>query len=78
MKRVNIYEAKTRLSQIVTQVEEGAESYVLCRNGKPVADIVPHQSRKAVLQPSPELLGAKYLDDPCAPLSTEDWPEALR
>ncbi|MGB0415972.1 MAG: type II toxin-antitoxin system Phd/YefM family antitoxin [Coraliomargarita sp.] len=78
MKRVNIYEAKTRLSQIVAQVEEGTEAYVVCRNGKPVADIVPHQSRDAVLEPLAELSGASFVGDPCDPVSEEDWPEALR
>ena len=78
MKRVNNYEAKTHLSQIVTQVEETAEAYVLCRNGKPVADIVPHQSRVGAIEPLDELRGAVFTDDPCASLSEEDWPEALR
>lgn len=78
MKKVNIYEAKTHLSQIVTHVEETAEPYVLCRNGKPVADIVPHSAMKGRLDPLPELSGAQYEVDPCASLSEDDWPEALR
>lgn len=78
MKKVNIYEAKTQLSRLVQAVEEGGESVVLCRNGKPVADLVPHAARKAKLEPLPELKGAHYVGDPCAPLEEDDWPESLR
>jgi antitoxin (DNA-binding transcriptional repressor) of toxin-antitoxin stability system len=38
MATVNIYEAKTRLSQLVDQAAAG-EDVVVCRNGKPLARI---------------------------------------
>lgn len=38
MPTVNIYEAKTRLSQLVDQAA-GGEDVVLCRNGKPLVRI---------------------------------------
>lgn len=72
------YEAKTRLSQIVAHVEESAEAYVVYRNGKPVADIIPHLDQKARLEPLQELLGAQYVGDPCEGVSEDDWPDALR
>lgn len=40
-RQVNIYEAKTGLSRLVADVERGA-TVVLCRDGKPVARIVPY------------------------------------
>jgi prevent-host-death family protein len=40
MAAIGIYEAKSRLSQLVEQVEAGQE-VVLTRRGKPVAKIVP-------------------------------------
>lgn len=43
MKSVNTHDAKTRLSVILAEVEQNAESFVICRNGKPVADLVPHR-----------------------------------
>jgi prevent-host-death family protein len=51
MKRVNIHEAKTRLSQLIAEVESG-EEVVIARAGKPVARLVkeepPHKPlRKA-------------------------------
>ncbi len=79
MVSVNIYEAKSQLSRLVAAVEARGERVVLCRNGIPIADIVPHQKDTAsTLQPDPELCGAEFLLDPCAPLPNEDWPEVLR
>jgi prevent-host-death family protein len=37
---VNVHEAKTKLSELVAEVEAGAE-VVLARSGKPVARLVP-------------------------------------
>ncbi|MFJ5340503.1 type II toxin-antitoxin system Phd/YefM family antitoxin [Pectobacterium sp. CHL-2024] len=41
MQKINLYEAKTNLSKIINHVSETGESYVIARNGKPVAKIVP-------------------------------------
>ena len=43
---VNVYEAKTQLSQLLNRVE-GGEEIVIARNGRPVARIVPLQQRPA-------------------------------
>ena len=45
MKQVNIYEAKTNLSKLVEQVQNG-EEVVIAKNGKPVADLTPHNPQK--------------------------------
>jgi prevent-host-death family protein len=44
MQTVNIHEAKTQLSRLLSRVEAG-ESIVIARNGKPVAQLVPISSR---------------------------------
>lgn len=76
---VNIYEAKSQLSRLVASVETHGERIVLCRNGTPVADIVPHEKvQNTTLEPDPDLIGALFLSDPTAPLHAEDWPEVLR
>lgn len=41
MKHVSIKEAKDRLPALVREVESGIH-VVITRNGKPVADVVPH------------------------------------
>ncbi len=75
MKTVNLYEAKAHLSKLIAEIEADGELVVLCRNGIPVADIVPHKPSGAAVGPDPELAGAQYLGDPCAPLDASDWPE---
>ena len=47
MPKVNMLEAKTRLSQLVEAVETGKEAeIILARNGRPVARIVPLEKPK--------------------------------
>lgn len=80
-KRVNIYEAKTHLSELINQVQETGVPYTICRNNKPVVDIVVHQATPKEFDPlaqDPVLKGsAVYLCDPLE--STEDlWPEEYR
>lgn len=41
--QVNVQEAKTRLSQLLAQVENG-EDVVIARDGQPVAHLVPVQA----------------------------------
>lgn len=45
---VSIKQAKDRFSELVRAAEGGATA-VITRNGKPVADIVPHVERKGGL-----------------------------
>ena len=80
-KKVNIYEAKTNFSEIVRQVCETGEPYTVCKNNKPVVDVVVHKQpakKKKLPEPLPEYDGkGVYLCDPLE--STEDlWPEEFR
>jgi prevent-host-death family protein len=47
---INIHEAKTHLSRLVERVE-GGEEIVIARAGRPVARLVPMQTRIAPRQP---------------------------
>ena len=40
IQRVNSFEAKTRLSELLRETERGA-SYIICRRGKEVARLTP-------------------------------------
>lgn len=80
-KKINLYEAKTHLSEVIRQVQETGEPYTICKNNKPVVDIVVHEEPSKNFDPlkqDPTLTGtAKYLCDPLE--STEDlWPEEYR
>ncbi|MGV8885432.1 MAG: type II toxin-antitoxin system Phd/YefM family antitoxin [Microbacteriaceae bacterium] len=47
---VNIYDAKTHLSRLITRVESG-EEITLSRNGRAVARLVPLEHRAATRTP---------------------------
>ena len=81
MIKVNMHEAKSRLSELVRAVEERGEAITICRKGKPVAELRPHRRKHATrsLKPDPDLrveFAPGY--DPTEPLSSEEWPEELR
>lgn len=80
MLTVNMHEAKTKLSTLVADVEKNNETVVLCRNGKPVAEIVPYKKKglKFPLKPHPVLGKMKINYDPTEPLSEDEWPEECR
>ncbi|HEX4341793.1 MAG TPA: type II toxin-antitoxin system prevent-host-death family antitoxin [Verrucomicrobiae bacterium] len=77
MKTVNVHEAKTHFSTLLAQVEANSEAIVICRNGEPIADLVPHK-RVNRTKTHPELSRIKIGYDPIEPLSPNEWPEAAR
>jgi antitoxin (DNA-binding transcriptional repressor) of toxin-antitoxin stability system len=81
MKSVNVHYAKTQLSGLLAEIEDSGAEFVICRNGEPVADLVPHKSpRKSRLSmaPDPKLGALKFDYDSTAEVSRADWPEHLR
>lgn len=50
MKKVNIHEAKTHLSQYLEEVEQG-ETVVLCRRNQPVAELRPLPAHRQTPRP---------------------------
>jgi prevent-host-death family protein len=77
MKTVNVHEAKTNLSALLAKVERQSVAIIICRNGRPVADLVPHQ-RKNRIKLHPLLKRIEIGYDPLEPLSVDEWPEAGR
>ena len=77
MKTVNVHEAKTNFSSLLAKLEADSETIVICRNGEPVADLVPHQ-RVNRIKAHPKLAKIKIGYDPIEPVSAEEWPEAAR
>ena len=77
MKRINIHETKTHLSTLIKEIEETGERVVICRNGKPVADLSAHKPVDR-LKPHPQLSDIETRYDPTEPLSEEEWPESAR
>jgi prevent-host-death family protein len=73
MKKLNVHEAKTRLSSLLADVENKGESFLICRNGKPIADLVPH-AKADRLTPHPVLRRIRVRYDPIEPLTVTEWP----
>lgn len=74
MKSINVYKAKTHLSSVLSKVVEEGQTYLICRNGKPVADLIPHR-RKNRLIPHPSMSKIKMDYDPVEPLARDEWME---
>jgi antitoxin (DNA-binding transcriptional repressor) of toxin-antitoxin stability system len=43
--KINVHEAKTKLSAVLAQIEKNGESVVICRNGKPIVEFGPLKKR---------------------------------
>lgn len=73
---VNTHEAKTRLSSLLSTVEKTGEIVIICRHGKPVAELRQVRSLKDPLRLHPKLSQVVFHEDPTTPLDPEDWPES--
>jgi antitoxin (DNA-binding transcriptional repressor) of toxin-antitoxin stability system len=77
MKVVNVDEPKTRFSRLLAEVEKSGRRIVICRNGEPIADRVPH--RRDVSMAADEKLGAIEIGyDPTEKAGEGDWPSVAR
>ena len=77
MKTVNIHEAKTNFSRLLATVEDFNEAFVICRDGEPVADLVPHK-RSSRIKTHPVLGKMKINYDPIETASEIEWPRRFR
>jgi prevent-host-death family protein len=75
---VNTHEAKSRLSELLARVEKKHETVVICRNGTPVAELMPWTMVKNPLRQSSRLSQVKIHEDPSMPLSEDEWPAQRR
>lgn len=74
MNKVNIHDAKTHLSEMLAKVKESGASYLICKNGNPVADLIPHRKAdRTSAHPVMRRIRIKY--DPTEPLTDDEWPE---
>lgn len=48
MEFVNIHQAKTHLSTYLAKIAETHETIVICRNGKPIAELAPYQTKQKI------------------------------
>jgi prevent-host-death family protein len=72
MIQVNIHEAKTQLSRLLSKVAEG-EDVVIARSGEPIARIVPIEKRKGRRVLGQDAGRIWIADDFDAPVDPETW-----
>jgi prevent-host-death family protein len=74
MRKLNVHEAKTKLSAVLMDVEQKGETFIICRNGKPVAELVPYK-RGNRLKYHPVLSQITINYDPTEELAENEWGE---
>ncbi len=74
MQELNVHEAKTKLSSLLMEVEQKGASFLICRNGKPIAELIPHKKRSR-LDYHPVLSKIAIDYDPVEELSRDEWGE---
>lgn len=75
---INTHEAKTRLSELLAKIEADRETVVICRHGKPVAQMTPWKQSRDPLRQSAALKKVVFHEDPSLPLDDDDWPAEQR
>ena len=71
---INIHEAKTKLSSVLMEIEKKRNSFIICRNGKPVAKLSPFiDSRGNRLGKHPTMGNIQINFDPTEDLTEEEW-----
>lgn len=76
MKTLNIHEAKTQLSSLLQQIDDNDTSFVICKNGKPIATLCPFI--KGDRTQTHTVMSDFTIDyDPTETLSNEEWPPLI-
>lgn len=75
MKTLSIYEVGTQISSVLLEIENTGERFVICHNGEPIADLIPHH-RKSRLIPHLLISQIQIKYDPIEPLHQDEWMEA--
>lgn len=76
VQKLNIHEAKTKLSAILAQIEQTGNTVLICRNGTPVAVLSP--IKKGVgsrLGKHPIMSNVQINYDPTEDMSEDEWGE---
>lgn len=74
MKTLDIDTIETDLPSALLEIEKKGEQFVLCRDGVPIVDLIPHR-QKSRLTPHPLISQISIDYDPLEPLTPDEWPE---
>jgi antitoxin (DNA-binding transcriptional repressor) of toxin-antitoxin stability system len=71
-RRSTIHEVKARLSSILHQIENSGETFMICRENRPIAQLVPYGCRNRLKYHS-TLNKIKIDYNPIEDLSKDEW-----
>ena len=74
METLNVQEAKTKISSLLAEIEKKGKSFTICRNGKPVAELIPYR-KPSRLAYDPLLSKIEIHYNPTEDLSEDEWGE---
>ena len=77
MNTADTHEAEANFFALLARVEADRETIVICRDGKPIAKLVPHR-RISRIKPHPQLSKIKIGYDPVESLGGDEWPDCGR
>ncbi len=66
---VSASEAELQLATLLNEVEQSGCLVRICRNGEPIADLVPVKKKTHRLAQHPDLKNIKFYEDPMAPIT---------
>lgn len=73
MKTLSIQEVETQFMFFLMEIEQKGETFVICQNGKPVAELAPYR-RKSRITPHPVISRVTLHYNPTEPLTQDEWP----
>ena len=74
LRSVSVEDAKLNLDRLLAEIEAGHVRYVIRREGRPIADVVPHRTGDR-LSVDPELSAVEVNCDLTQPLTEELWED---
>ena len=74
---IEVNGTRAQLKECIDQMEKTGKALIISRGNRPVAKLIPHGNEDPLIM-DPMLTGAFFIEDPTAPLSKADWPDALR
>ncbi len=44
MKTIDVHDVQTQISSILIKIDREHETFLICRHGEPIADLIPHHA----------------------------------
>ncbi len=79
MQAIKIDDHEVILKSLLAEIKKNKAIYLICQDGKPVADLIPHyyfpEGWRRTVTPHPLMSRITIAYDPVEPLGNDEWPE---